>query len=667
MHYNVCFDFAAVCCLVVLLFTYKISKRLPELKNKLFATLVMICLASTISDIVAAELLNYKTAPQILWIANIIYYFMCILMPTFYALYSVALVGQQEKLKTLRFKLIFFLPLTIALILVAITPWTHLVFNITSDLVYIRGYGVDVLYVFMAYYIFLGSFYILRYGSLLGLYRRILTLSFIVGTLTSVFIQFFLSDLLVQQFGVAISLQMMFFALQNTDMVTDGSTGVLNVKSFAIMTDRAYRRNESFSIISVNLEDLDFLISTFGINNTDYVLKQIVGFFQTEFPQSRIYRTRTDTFCLTFFDVTDSEVISFSEQIKHRFEVAWKKDNLIIKAHISQCIIHCPRDAENSEDIFDIIGAAFFDMRYRGKPLLMASEIDVSTRKRFSYVEDLVKSAITENRIEVYYQPLFSTEEQRIVGAEALVRMHDREGGFVSPEEFVPIAEQNGLILRIGEYVFEEVCRFMALNHIHKLGVDMIDINLSVAQCMQSKLAEDLVNILHDYNISSSLINLEITETVAAHTPELLHQNMEKLTNVGFACSLDDYGSGYANLNYILKLPFSIIKIDKEIVWSTFKDIHAHVVLTGIIDMMHKLNMKVVAEGVETEEMKEALTNLKVNYLQGYYFSRPVPGEKFLDIMKNQAETMGVPNFRDEIETIFPEELYPVVEDLEDL
>ncbi|MCQ2578363.1 MAG: EAL domain-containing protein [Treponema sp.] len=666
MSYNVFFDLAALCSLAVLLFTYKITKHLPELKNKLFVALSLATFVSTTVDFVSAEFLLHHSNRLILWGSNIVYFVCVLMLPCLYAFYTLALVGQQDLLKTKLYKALFFLPIIIALLMVFATPFSGLVFTITPEGIYQRNFGVLILYVIMLYYMVLGCTMVLRFGSLLGLYRRLLTLSFTIISLIAVVIQFIVPNLLVQHFGVAISLQMIFYALQNSDMVTDGTTGVLNVKSFDILIERQFRRNKEFGIVAVNLEDLDFLISTFGINNMDVVLKQIVAFLQDQFDGITLFRTRTDSFTLVFEEKSETELLAIAQQIKHKFETPWKNGSLVIKVHIAECIIMCPKDGENTQDILDIMGAAFFDLRYKGKGILLARNIDVSTRKRFSYVEELVKSAIQENRIEVYYQPIFSTEEQRIVGAEALIRMHDREGGFISPDEFVPIAEQNGLILRIGEFVFEDVCRFIALNKIDRYGADMIDINLSVAQCMQTELSETLIQITNDYNLEVSQINLEITETVAAHTPELLQQNMDRLTKLGFACSLDDYGSGYANLNYILKLPFSMIKIDKEIVWSTTTDIQSHVVLTGIIDMMHKLNMKIVAEGVETEEMKNVLTELKCNYLQGYYFSRPVPGPQFLEIMKKQAIDTGYTKFSEQIDEIFPEELYPEAE-LEEL
>ena len=214
--------------------------------------------------------------------------------------------------------------------------------------------------------------------------------------------------------------------------------------------------------------------------------------------------------------------------------------------------------------------------------------------------------------------------------------MTDKEGKIISPAEFVPIAEQDGTILRIGLYVYEEVCKFIATKKLQNYGIKMIDVNLSVAQCMQNRIAEEFKDILESYSLDPKQVVLEITETANAHTPELLYSNMQKLHEIGFPCSLDDYGTGNANIEYILHMPFSMIKIDKEIVHTAMKDEKAYVMLVGIMDMIHSLNMKSVAEGIETQEMVDKLSSLKCDYLQGFYDSRPIPEDQFMKLIESQ-------------------------------
>ena len=156
---------------------------------------------------------------------------------------------------------------------------------------------------------------------------------------------------------------------------------------------------------------------------------------------------------------------------------------------------------------------------------------------------------------------------------------------------------------------------------------------------MQEILAEQILKINSIYQIPPSVINLEITETAAAHTPEILLKNMQDLADAGFELSLDDYGSGYSNMSYMLNLPFKMIKIDKYIVWAAFTDKRAEKALAATIKMIKEIGMTVLAEGVETPEQAEWLTASGCDYLQGFYFSRPIPKDEFLAIMKQNKES----------------------------
>ena len=322
-------------------------------------------------------------------------------------------------------------------------------------------------------------------------------------------------------------------------------------------------------------------------------------------------------------------------KLQKRFDFSWTWNNVELKLFSRLCVIECPEYAKSSSDLFDFVNLVKDDERYK-KNIIYAEEIDLKVKHRTVYIEHYLRNGIVENRFEVYYQPIYSVKEQRIIGAEALIRLQDEDGSFISPEDFIPIAEKTGTILRIGEFVFEEVCKMLSLINPEEYGITKIDINLSVAQCMQEILANQILAIQSVYKIPTSIINLEITETSAAHTPEILLKNMRALADAGFELSLDDYGSGYSNMNYMLNLPFKMIKIDKYIVWAAFSDPKARKALAATVKMIKDMDLIVLAEGVEKKEHVEALIEMGCDYLQGYYYSKPVPKNEFLQIMINE-------------------------------
>ena len=251
-------------------------------------------------------------------------------------------------------------------------------------------------------------------------------------------------------------------------------------------------------------------------------------------------------------------------------------------------------------------------------------------------VERAIRKCVNDRKFEVYYQPTYYLEGYRLHGAEALVRMHDEEIGFVSPEEFIPMAEQIGLIEQIDDFVLGEVCGFLASGVPAQRGMECINVNLSVIQCIRPGFFEHIVEIVDSYKVDHSLINFEITESVGAESYEKLAIVANQLKSAGFSLSMDDYGTGYSNMEGIFSLNFDIIKIDKSLLWSAEKKKRGYVILKNSVQMIHDLGRLVLVEGVETEAHIEMLRKLGVDFLQGYYFSKPVPKDDFLKVIEKQ-------------------------------
>jgi len=248
-------------------------------------------------------------------------------------------------------------------------------------------------------------------------------------------------------------------------------------------------------------------------------------------------------------------------------------------------------------------------------------------------MDTIIESALSNKRFEVYYQPIYSVKEKKFHSAEALIRLKDEKYGFISPEVFIPVAEKSGAIHKIGDFVLEQVCAFIASDEYKKLGMSYIEVNLSVVQCMQPKLANHIMEILTRYGVRPEQLNLEITETAASISQQALEDNIKDLTNMGMKFSLDDFGTGYSNMQRIVKLPFDIIKLDR-----TFTELYDNpklgIVLTNAINMIKAMKMKIVVEGVETEEMLKLFSELECEYIQGYYFSKPIPREEFVKFIQ---------------------------------
>ena len=214
-------------------------------------------------------------------------------------------------------------------------------------------------------------------------------------------------------------------------------------------------------------------------------------------------------------------------------------------------------------------------------------------------IDTIIDHALANHKFNVYYQPIYSVTEQRFNSAEALLRLNDDKYGFISPELFIPAAEKSGAIHKIGAYVLEEVCSFIASDEYKSLGLDYIEINLSVSQCMQNNLANEVLDTLNKYHVSTDQINLEITETAASDSQKIMNENLDILNKAGVHFSLDDFGTGYSNIKRIASLPLDIIKLDKSFT-KLEENPKLQIILQNTINMIKDMDMKIVVEGVET-------------------------------------------------------------------
>ncbi len=245
-------------------------------------------------------------------------------------------------------------------------------------------------------------------------------------------------------------------------------------------------------------------------------------------------------------------------------------------------------------------------------------------------MEQLIINAIENDWVEVYYQPIYSTEERRFTAAEALMRIKDENGKIIPPGIFIDVAENNGMILRLGELVFEKVCRFIRENQIRQYGLQYIEVNLSVIQCAYEQLADDYIRIMEENSLSPDLINLEITESASVSAKKTLLENMQSLMSYGVRFSLDDFGTGQSNLNYIVDMPVDIVKFDRSMINAYFENGKAKYVMDAAMHMIHGMDLEIVSEGIETKEQYQTMEDLGISYIQGFYFSKPLPEQEFL-------------------------------------
>lgn len=631
--YNVHYDICAILVLIVELALYYSRKNLRVTQNKIYTCMLYALLVSTICDLISGVVANSAGdyPRELSMVANNLYFISHAALPMLFVLYNIAMTVKSDKYKRW-VKAVFFLPYVTIIVLLVVNAFTGIIFTVDKNGQYIRGAGISVTYITAIFYFACVIIYVTKNRRYIETFRVFCTYMFVLFVSIPLVIQALYPKLLVEGFGEAICFLLIYASLeQRTDLV-DGVLGMYNKKAFVNSAGYNMKGNIPISIMTVSVDDVEYLEKNFGIECMSGLELAIAEYLKEICIGFELYHVGDYIFYIVDYEELDKGIgmNEIAQKIRDTCSKNWTVGDVEIPVNMDICIMRYPEDVNNLEQIFDYTDYIINEGHERGTRILYASEMKSFYGKRKSQIKRAIQKAIQNQSFQVYYQPIYSTKEMRINSAEALIRLFDDELGFISPEEFIPIAEEDGSILKIGGFVLESVCRLMKENDIKSKGIEYIEVNVSVIECMKHNMASKVAGMINRYGLQPEQINLEITETAAMNSPEVVGINMIHLVDYGVNFSLDDYGSGYSNINYLVELPFNLIKVDKNIVWSSFANEKAGIALASSIAMIRRLDFKIVAEGVETKEQAEKLTEMGCDYLQGYYFSKPLPEQEFL-------------------------------------
>lgn len=462
--------------------------------------------------------------------------------------------------------------------------------------------------------------------------RREAVLTWMVIWVCAAMLQYCYDGMLVLGYACSIGMVVLYLKLENPETNLDRQSGLFNHSALVQYIRQLYSENRNFSVLAVTFKRSFQKNMAAGQTIKMEIVEYLLGL-----PDTFVFKNAEDEIILVFKDSAKAE--KGLQALSARFEEGWGQNGRI---RIRPRWIYIPdaRILSNVEDMLYLIR----DIRQNSKefsenPFFQVDKKKADEMYKKKRTEQMILEAMEKDWVEVYYQPIYSTKEQRFTSAEALVRIRDAEGEIVPPGVFIDVAEQNGMILKLGEMVFEKVCRFVKEHNIKQYGLHYIEINLSVVQCSYEQLAEDYIRIMEEYQIPSDFINLEITESASMDAKRILLGNMKSLMDYGVKFSLDDFGTGQSNLNYIVDMPVDIVKFDKDMINAYFENGKAKYVMDAAMHMVHGMDLEIVSEGIETKEQYETMEELGISYIQGYYFSKPLCEQQFLDFISQSVSS----------------------------
>jgi EAL domain-containing protein (putative c-di-GMP-specific phosphodiesterase class I) len=490
--------------------------------------------------------------------------------------------------------------------------------------VYTYGYGVSITYVFCLSFVILTLWMAIYNRKRMNSIRVEAVVLWILVWMCAAVIQFFFNKLLLVGYASCIGMMILFFKLENPEANLDRETGAFNSHVLYKYLGQLYDRNKSFSLLLISLEQ-----HKNEIDAVDEERLVDIARFLLSLKGAKVFKNVEREFMVLYED--SAQFDAGIEIILKRFEKAWD-------GRIYQPLYISIKDssvASTTDEIYQLF--RYYKQTSNQNDECKIIEIDrrmVEERREWAQMFKTIVDALKEDRVEVFYQPIYSVEKGHFSSAEALVRIRNTDGSIVPPGQFISVAEETGLIDLLGERVFEKVCQFIQKERIWKFEIEYIEVNLSVRQCEARSLAERYRAIMEQYDIKPSMINLEVTESASIRKRNVLIQNMQKLIEYGVSFSLDDFGNGESNLNYIVDMPVEIVKFDRDMTKSYFDNSKGRLVMETVTRMILNLGLKIVSEGVETEEQLEKMEKLGVQYIQGYYFSKPLPQDEFIRFIK---------------------------------
>ena len=611
--------------------------------NRLFIFLVLLSLFSTITDLGMEITSNAAPLSQTGRIVCCVSTYAYLVLRNgnnlVLLLFLLSLTRTTFLIRKIWVRIVLVFPYACILVMLAQNPFTHNVFTVTAEKGYARGPLMLAFYGIALIYGLIGLGYCIYCRRYLPANKWIALLSVYILAHAAVLVQFLRPGLLLEMFCTAIGELLIMFSIMWPEERMDSEVGMLSWSSYQSDLRNILLSGEHVRIIVIQLMNCREIRNYLGDHNYNMYLSEIAdGIRSIRWNRQQhieLYYERpgsmyliTETYDTESENIAERLLSEIGESTRH-----YAEQGICLEPQI--CTVRVPEDLKNAKDIISL-GHRFPQIAGHRQKIYQASDIvSGQTFTIETHIEEILDRAVKDGNIQIYYQPIYDVRSGSFKSAEALARIIDPEYGLISPAVFIPAAEMLGYIVPVGDVVLEQVFRFISEHDLSVLGLSYIEINLSVAQCMESSLPDKIYALQQQYGVDPGQINLEITETTFENINEIMVANVEKLITMGYSFALDDYGIGYSSIQRINHIPLKLIKVDKSMLEEVSSP-NGRIILEHTVHMMRSIGKQLVAEGAETSNEVDILKNMNCDYIQGFYFSRPLPQDDFIRFIEAQ-------------------------------
>lgn len=629
---SIWFQVAGFIILTIITITFYTTNRLKSLSDRVFEMLLVVAYINIFLEIMSMYTkINMKDIAP--WIMVFVQQIFILSKESFFyiiAAYIFVIHRGQRKLRKKSFTLVSFIFLV------------SIIFGVVNITLSVYNVNIQIIFKYMRLEYFDTVAFLLIVINLVCYFDREM-----VGTknLTGVFIssaiwvgitsmQLFFPAVYSSTHGEIVTILCLYLSRDGMYTYVDPVNECFNQWALRIIMGDFFTFNKKFNMVMITVDNLPQAVKRIGKKRCNQLIQSITEEIRMMY-KSEVYYCYDNVF-VVIPKMSKKKLMKRANIIYDTFYSRWECDGICEQLHSHIDILECPSVGKSSDDIFGLM-EVLKDTPVPGQPLVnMVTGETIRKKKRRNSIRARLVECIMQERVEIVYQPIYDTHTGTYPTGEALVRLVQDPGDeYVSPDEFIRIAEEEALISNLGQVIFKKICIFCAENRLWEKGVKYMDVNLSGIQMCDRNLPERLGELMDEYEVPPEFINFEITETAAAHSEEVLWKNMKELKALGCSFSMDDFGTGYANLSQVVSKNFDIIKIDKSLLWPCFenKETKPKVVFEGIVSMFLRLGSQVLVEGVETQDQMNYLVKLGIDYLQGYFFSKPLSESDYINFI----------------------------------
>lgn len=636
MLYNLGYVSCSLIVLIIIAYRFFHYKRVNSIRNTFFTFLIYLGILEIVFDIFSSIAISFPDVFSrfVSFFASQFFYLFQFILPFFVFLFVFILTNNPYKYE--KYIKICLIPLIISLIVWALNPFLHTVFYLDSANVYHRSYLNLTVYISAGFYLIATSVVSLILKNEMGEKPAHIMVITTVSCLLVTAIQFFYPDVLMTGVGIMISILTMYLYFHNSDSVIDDLTGCFEESALKQYLEGGFVLDEDEYGVALFLKDLKNIDTIFGHDTGYEILKKMGGQLLDIANKHNldVYHFLGDIFFIICPKKDDYNYV-LEELHKTNFRVFNVNNYSSVYLDVKLLKFEGINYYKRKDNLIPIIEFVIDNAMHRN---ITDNEILVDQKFRDEYdyyqsIELYLHEALNKKLFYMEYQPIYSLKENKYTMLEALIRLNHPTYGRIPPDKFIVVAEQIGIISDITDLVLDMVSDFVSNSNLKELGINNVKINLSAIDLMNNELTHKIKRVISKKNCD--ILGFEITETVATGLNKEVFKFLEFVKENNLSLSMDDFGSGYANLSSAMKVDFDVIKIDRSMLLAADKSNDSKEVYKTIVKLFKQLNKSIVSEGVETIEEVNYLKEWGIDYIQGYYYSKPLNENDLINFLKN--------------------------------